>query len=68
MGVLVKMPAPRFDRMVVKTHGPAFILTKCNKCGVRRVGSFADGSLQRWESTHRCQPANVAVMTEKEIC
>jgi hypothetical protein len=67
MGVLIRMPQPRFERTPFKTHGAAIILSKCNRCGARRVGSFADGSLNAWETSHRCESANTVTVAGKEV-
>ena len=58
MGVLIRMPESRFQRTPFKTHGSTIVLTKCKKCGARRVVSFADGSVYRWENNHECASAN----------
>jgi hypothetical protein len=67
MGVLLKMPEPRFERTPFKTHGGSVILTKCRKCGVKRLVSFADGSVHAWESKHQCVSLNRGNATEKEV-
>jgi hypothetical protein len=59
MGILIKMPAPRFERMPFKLRDDAIILTKCKQCGVQRVASIADGSVMAWEKNHRCSSARV---------
>jgi hypothetical protein len=58
MGILIKMPAPRFERMPFKMRDDAIILTKCKQCGVQRVVSLADGSVYAWEKNHRCSFAH----------
>lgn len=68
MGVLIKMPQPRFDRTSFKTHGAALILTKCNSCGAKRLGSFSDGSLNAWEKNHCCESVNAVTAKGKEVC
>jgi len=67
MGVLIKMPQARFDRTPFKTHDGSVILTKCSRCGARRLGSFADGSLDAWEKSHRCASANPITANDKEV-
>lgn len=67
MGVLLKMPEPRFERTPFKMHGGSVILSKCKNCGARRLGSFADGSVHAWEKKHRCESASAASVTQKEI-
>jgi hypothetical protein len=67
MGILIEMPSPRFERMTFKTRDVAIILTKCKKCGARRLVSLADGSLYAWESSHHCASASEDKVTDKKL-
>jgi hypothetical protein len=67
MGVLIKMSAPRFERTPIKTHGGSLILSKCTKCGVKRLVAVEDGSAHAWESKHRCATSNSGSVNEKEV-
>jgi hypothetical protein len=67
MGVLIKMPEPRFERTPFKTRGGSLVLSKCKKCGVKRLVAFADGSVHAWEKKHYCATGNSGNVNEKEV-
>ena len=67
MGILIKMPAPRFEHTPFKTHAGSVILTECKKCGVKRLLSFANGSVDTWEKKHCCGTSNSGNANEKEV-
>jgi hypothetical protein len=44
----------RFHHLPVRVNGHLLIKSECVRCGQSRVVSAADGSLEAWETTHRC--------------
>ena len=51
----------RFFTPIVQDGERTLILSSCQICGVAKIGSSYDGSLQEWESDHFCD--SLAVCT-----
>ncbi len=43
-----------FSHSLLHVKKRTVILARCQKCGRQKVCSTWDGSLQRWERSHRC--------------
>ncbi len=46
-----------FGHSVVRTDGRLMILSTCTRCNQDRLVSMHDGSLEAWETNHRCSEA-----------
>jgi hypothetical protein len=45
----------RFHRTAIRTDTRLLIQSTCIKCGVSKLVSHHDGSLEEWESEHECK-------------
>jgi hypothetical protein len=44
-----------FARYGVRTEDRLLIHSVCTKCGASKLVSYHDGSLEKWEDSHKCE-------------
>ena len=54
MSLVPGVISDRFSHSLMQVNKRTIIVASCKKCGEKKTCSTWDGSLQRWERTHRC--------------
>lgn len=59
-------PSPvAFARSVIRTDGRLLILSVCSRCEKGTLVSRADGTLDKWENSHRCNQSGIALVRDQ---